>query len=514
MTATAELRAAAYCRVSTDKAEQAGSLNSQIAFFEEYITRCDSMTLVKVYYDEGASGTTTAHRSGFNEMIAKAMAGMIDIILTKEVSRFARNTVDTLNVTRMLRANGVGVIFINDNIDTRDSDGELRLSIMATIAQEESRKISERVKWGQQRKMEQGVVFGRSCLGYDVSNGKISISDVGSKTVQRIFNEYTILGKGADSIAKALNSENIPSVNGGRWSAGFIRRVLRNEKYAGDLVQKKTCTPDYLTHKKKCNKEGRIYIHNHHEPIIDRSLWEKTQAELERRAPGDTSRHSDRYRYSGKVYCGICGSVMVSRVKKLKNGDIYHALRCSGRINGKRCDNETLNTVAMRICIKHILDSLKIDKKAINEAVVKKLSQCEKCIDNTAIKRKTELLLNKKRRAVDLMLDGLITAQELAEQKAYYDRQIEQLNSGIADSGGCRDTEKISRRIQELLDFSDDSVWRIIDRAVYAHNTLTLYFCKTEKGFMTDFKAKGRGESYSVITGDIKRVQRIITDMM
>ena len=184
-----KLRAAAYCRVSTDRAEQAGSLSSQRLFFEQYITGSENMTLTEVFYDEGASGTTTMHRDGFNKMLKLARRGEIDIILTKEVSRFARNTVDTLKITRELKEIGVGVIFINDNIDTRDSDGELRLSIMATIAQEESRKISERVRWGQARKMEQGVVFGRSCLGYEVSGGKIRIEKRGALIVQRIFNE-------------------------------------------------------------------------------------------------------------------------------------------------------------------------------------------------------------------------------------------------------------------------------------------------------------------------------------
>ena len=263
-----KLRAAAYCRVSTDRAEQSGSLASQRSFFDDYIRNSDSMTLVGVFYDEGTSGTTTLNRYGFNKMISLAVSGGIDIILTKEVSRFARNTVDTLNITRMLRSKGVGIIFINDNIDTRDSDGELRLSIMATIAQEESRKISERVKWGQQRKMEQGVVFGRSCLGYDVKDGKITVNADSAKIVKRIFTEYAVLLKGAESIADGLNAEQIRTVNGGRWSGAFIRKVLRNVKYVGDLEQKKTCTPDFLTHKKRLNSSEHIYIRNHHEPII------------------------------------------------------------------------------------------------------------------------------------------------------------------------------------------------------------------------------------------------------
>lgn len=501
-----KLRAAAYCRVSTDRAEQSGSLMSQRLFFDDYIRKSDLMTLVGVFYDEGTSGTTTLHRHGFNEMISLAVSGEIDIILTKEVSRFARNTVDTLNITRMLRNHGVGVIFINDNIDTRDSDGELRLSIMATIAQEESRKISERVKWGQQRKMEQGVVFGRKCLGYDLKDGKLSISAESAAVVKRIFTEYTILGKGADSIADRLNAEKIQSVNGGKWSGAFIRKVLRNEKYAGDLEQKKTCTPDFLTHKKKSNNSDRIYIRNHHDPIISRELWEQTQAELKRRAPIDTSRHSDRYAYSGKVYCGVCNSVMVSRVKHLKNGETYQALRCSGKIGGKKCDNQTLNVVALKVCVKHILDSIPIDREKVINAVVNGLAHSTDKPDIAAVKRQIEALNVKKRKAVDLMLDGLITSQELTEQKEYYDSRITSLTSLITADNDSSDTEKIRYRTKKLLNFTDDFVWQLIRRAEYSHGTLTLYINGIESGFMTDFTASGRGENYSVITGSVVRV--------
>lgn len=501
-----KLRAAAYCRVSTDRAEQAGSLISQRAFFREYIDSSDTMTLVKVFYDEGASGTTTAHRRGFNEMIRLALSGEIDIILTKEVSRFARNTVDTLKITRILRDKGIGVIFINDNIDTRDSDGELRLSIMATIAQEESRKISERVKWGQQRKMEQGVVFGRSCLGYDVTGGKIKINERTAATVKRIFTEYTVLHKGADSIANELNSENVPAVNGGKWSGAFIRKVLHNEKYAGDLEQKKTCTPDFLTHKKKCNEDGRIYIRDHHEPIIDRLLWEKTQDELKRRAPTAANRHSDRYLYSGKVYCGVCGNVMVSRVKKLKDGSIYHALRCSGRMNGKKCNNETLNVKAMKICIKRILDSIPCDKARIVKEVTERLSCHEKRPDNAETERRIKALTDKKQRAVDLMLDGLITADELLGQKALYDRQIAQLKATIKAESDVSASDGIIRRTRELLCFTDEFIWCFISRVIYSHGTLTVYFEGIEKPFSTAFRTYGRGETYNVVTGDVVRI--------
>ena len=159
------LRVAAYCRVSTDSDDQANSFESQKLFFEQKINENKDWILADIYADKGISGTSTSKRADFNRMMRDAKTGKIDRIITKEVSRFARNTVDTLQYTRELKSFGVGVLFINDNIDTFDSDGELRLTIMASIAQEESRKTSERVKWGQKRQMEKGVVFGRNILG-------------------------------------------------------------------------------------------------------------------------------------------------------------------------------------------------------------------------------------------------------------------------------------------------------------------------------------------------------------
>ena len=168
---------AAYCRVSTDSQDQADSFESQRTFFKQYIERNPEWELYEIFADEGISGTSTKKRKEFNRMIACAYSGGFDLIITKEISRFARNTLDSIYYTRELKKHSVGVIFLNDNINTLDGDAELRLSILSSIAQEESRKTSERVKWGQKRRMEQGVVFGRDMLGYDVRGGKMYVNE-------------------------------------------------------------------------------------------------------------------------------------------------------------------------------------------------------------------------------------------------------------------------------------------------------------------------------------------------
>lgn len=503
-----KLRTAAYCRVSTDSTEQAGSLDSQRRFFLEYINKSEDMELAGIYYDEGASGTTTKRRKAFNEMIKAAKEGRIDLILTKEVSRFARNTVDTLSITRMLRSCGVGVVFITDNIDTRDSDGELRLSIMATIAQEESRKISERVRWGQKRRMEQGVVFGRELLGYNVIKGQLTINETEADIVRKIFTRYTCFGKGADTIAAELEQDGVPTKNGGKWSAAYIRRILRNEKYAGDLVQKKTYTADHLTHKRKANKNGeKVSATMHHEPIIDRALWEQTQQELFRRSPKDSTRYSYRYAYSGKVFCGICGSVMVSRVKRLKNGGEYHALRCSGRIKGNGCDNETLNVSAMNAVIKEIISEVCLRKRII-DSVCKRAALRDTGQNNSAVKKRIEQLLKKKSRAVDLMIEELITEEEFLVRKDGYDLELKRLREQEKLIEAVSDETDIMKAAEEIFDTMESALWRIVDRAVFAKGTLTVYFDGAGDGFRASFCSKGRGEEYHTAVGEITRAKR------
>lgn len=233
-------RVAAYCRVSTDYDDQVNSLASQKKYFREYIECNPQWELAQIFADTGITGTSTKKRAAFNQMIGEALAGKFQLILTKEISRFARNTLDSIYYTRMLKEHGIGVIFMNDNINTMDCDAELRLTIMSSIAQEESRKTSERVKWGQKRRMEQGVVFGRDLLGYDVRNGRLHINEEGAATVRLIFHKYVNEGKGAYTIARELREAGIKtSPYMKQWSGTGILRILKNEKVVGDLVQKK-----------------------------------------------------------------------------------------------------------------------------------------------------------------------------------------------------------------------------------------------------------------------------------
>ena len=272
-------RVAGYARVSTDRDEQATSYEAQMAYYKAYIENREDWEFVGMYSDEGISATNTKKRDGFKQMIEDALAGKIDLIITKSVSRFARNTVDSLSTIRKLKEKGVEVYFEKENIWTLDAKGEMLLTIMSSFAQEESRKTSERVKWGQKRRMEEGVVFGRSMLGYDVKNGKMYVNEEGAEVVRKIFYKFVLERKSTHTIAKELLEEGIYPMRSEKWRNTVILRILQNEKYCGDLVQKKTFTPDYLSHEKKYNRgeEEFVIIKNHHVPIISREMFEKAE---------------------------------------------------------------------------------------------------------------------------------------------------------------------------------------------------------------------------------------------
>ena len=273
--------AAVYCRVSTEKFDQLNSLNNQKEFFERYIALNNDISLYKIYADEGVTGTSVHKRDQFNLMIKEALEGKFDIILTKEISRFARNTYDSIKYTRILKKSGVTVMFLNDGINTSDPDSELRLAILSSIAQEESRRTSERVKFGQRLMMQKGIVFGHSLLGYSVNNGEIAVNDDEAKTVRLIFELYLNENMSVNTISEYLKKENIKmSANMKKWSPTAVLRILKNEKYCGDLVQLKTVTTDYLSHERMKNYRDKIIIKNHHIPIIERENFDAVQRKL------------------------------------------------------------------------------------------------------------------------------------------------------------------------------------------------------------------------------------------
>ncbi len=467
------IKVASYCRVSTDKDDQANSFEAQQRYFKEYIERQSDWELYDVYADEGITGTSTKKRAAFHRMIHDAHMGRFRLILTKEVSRFSRNILDTIAYTRELRQLGVGVLFMNDGINTLDPDAELRLSIMGSIAQEESRKTSTRVKWGQTRQMERGVVFGTSLLGYDVKDGKISINPEGAELVKLIFQKYGIEKKGTTVIAREMREAGFRTYRGNsKWSNSHIIKILKNEKYVGDLIQKKTYTPDYLTHAKKYNRgeEALVVIQNHHPPIIDRELWNTVQAELKKRnVHGELgSGHSNRYVFSGKIKCGECGASFVSRKKYNKDGTFCRRWSCRTATNeGRRhidaqgnevgCNVGRLlrDDVAMDI-LKKTLRSLSMDTDWLIHNVTdlalgaiwldtqKRENQAE------VLEREIAQIREKKEDVLDAFFSKYITKDEMQMMNRRYDNQLASLQERL-DTAQAREGESRMNQLQQKI---------------------------------------------------------------
>lgn len=485
------MKVAAYCRVSTDKSDQQNSLKAQQCFFEMHITGHPGWQLYKIYADKGATGTSTQHRPAFNQMISDALAGRFGLILTKEISRFARNLLDSVYYTRLLKEHGIGVFFINDNINTLDSASELIFALKSTMAQEESRAISERVKWGQSRSMEKGVVFGRALLGYTLKDGALKIEPNGAKTVRLIFNKYVYDNMGAGAIAAYLDKSGYPPPGGSPvWRPGTILKIIKNEKYCGDLKQKKTITPNYLTHRKAPNRgsEPFICIKDHHAPIIPRPLWLKAQKELSRRThTRGTGGHGRADILSGKIKCKNCGKSLALRTRTAAHGTQYKTWRCSCglgfQLNDQIIGSMLAQTLPLVITDKNALE--KLTQNLITKALSIKNQHALK--ERADIKSQLKKLYNKKKALLDSYLENTITKKELLLLKSGYDKSIKALEKELKNQISL--VQQPPPSLSELLDFEKsarlytpliDSITACPDR------TLVLRY----KGLKTTFEFK------------------------
>lgn len=459
------IMAASYCRVSTDKMDQVNSFEAQQRYFREYISRQPEWELYAVYADEGITGTTTKKRTEFNRMISDAYDGKFQMIITKEVSRFSRNILDTISYTRELKAIGVGVLFVMDGINTLDPDAELHLSIMASMAQEESRKTSSRVVWGQTRQMERGVVFGRSMLGYDVKAGKMSINPEGAEIVRLIFCKYALEQIGTSEIARFLTAQGYRTYTGStNWKPNTIVKILHNEKYTGDLIQKKTYTPDFLTHEKRRNtgQVPMICIENHHEPIISREIWDLAQKRLRKNQKHKEGERncSDRYLFSGKIRCGECGAGFVGRNKYLKDGTRIRRWSCGRTVyegtHGCAVGKLIRDDDALQM-LKTAIRSLQIDVNQIISNVTRIAIASLPCeeqsaeVDPKRLRYEIRCIRQKKAILMDSYFSGVITQEDMQLMKSRYDQQLDKLNHRLNEQHIRQDRKQLQSEIQAKL---------------------------------------------------------------
>lgn len=335
-----KIRVAAYCRVSTDSEEQETSYEAQVSHYTEYIKSKSEWQMVEVYADDGISSTNTAKRDEFNRMIADCEAGKIDLILTKSISRFSRNTLDCLKYTRKLKALNIAVFFEKENINTMDSKDEVLLTIMASLAQQESESLSANVRMGIQYRNQQGKVQINHnwFLGYTKdTEGNLVIDQEQAEIVRRIYREY-LEGASFLQIKRSLEADGIPNGAGHlKWHESNIHKILTNEKYNGDALLQKTYTVSIPDKKRAANNDEmpKYYVEGSHEAIIDRDVFMKVKAEIARRAnlnpDGKRRVYSSKYALSGMVFCGHCGDIY-RRVKWNNRGCKSTVWRCVSRV--------------------------------------------------------------------------------------------------------------------------------------------------------------------------------------
>lgn len=462
-------RVAAYCRVSTSSEEQLESYTNQVNHYTKYIQSKSDWEMVDIFADEGITGTNTKNRTQFNRMIQEAKNGKIDLILVKSISRFARNTLDLLKHVRELKSIGVAVFFERENINTLDTTGEVLLTILSSLAQDESRNISENSRWGILRGFQNGKVFCNTTrfLGYDKDeNGELVINEKEAEIVRRIYREY-LEGKSYEAIAKGLMRDKIKTVTGGdKWWDSSITLILTNEKYYGALLQQKTVTVDFLTHKRVKNRghADQYLIEDNHEPIISKEMFDAVQREKERRAHlkgnimGDRKKYSSKYPLSSKVFCGCCGANFKRRTWNSNNPSKKVVWQCRTYVTqGKdACDAKAVDEVVLQNAFVRVFNRMHGDKesfiqtlKANIEAVLSKRAGHEPLLE---IERQIEQLKSDLKGLVNLKLRDQLDEAVYVEENARISNQLNELRQKKSLLENDNDQKaQIKDRIDEII---------------------------------------------------------------
>ena len=441
------LRVTFYARVSSDTDEQLNSLDNQIAYYETFIKKNAAWTFVPGYIDEGLSGISTKKRKHFNEMIADAKEGIFDLIITKEISRFARNTLDSLQYTRELLSFGVGVFFQNDNINTLDEDAELRLTIMSSIAQDELRKLSSRVKFGHQQAIKSNVVLGNSRIfGYLKDAKRLVIDETQAPMVRELFRLYATGEYSMKQLEKIFYDQGYRNYNGNKIAHTTMSGIISNPKYKGYYVGNKVRIVDMFTKKQKFlppeewvmfkDETGEIVP-----AIVSEELWDKANEVLTRRSEDVKSRQgicNHANLLTGKLYCTHCGAAYYRRESKSKDGKVNSKWVCSNKINSGKdaCPSFPIYEDEIKPILFEVFSETRVDVEALIKTYQEMFRSIE-ADDETAKqieeqKHIIELATQKKNKLLELVTIGAVTATNFKAMTDNCDREIAEAQASIA----------------------------------------------------------------------------------
>lgn len=495
-TVTAEakpkLKVAAYCRVSTDSDEQASSYEVQVEHYTQFIQKNPEWELAGIFADDGISGCNTKKRSEFNRMIEECMAGKIDMIITKSISRFARNTLDCLKYIRELKEKNIPVFFEKENINTMDSKGEVLLTIMASLAQQESQSLSQNIKLGLQYRYQNGEVQvnHNRFLGYTKDEeGHLIIEPTEAEVVKRIYREY-LEGGSLLQIGRGLEADGILTAAGkAKWRPTTLQKILRNEKYIGDALLQKTYTVDFLN-KKRVQNNGIVpqyYVENSHEPIIPRDLYMQVQEEMVRRANlhSGTKRkkrvYSSKYALSSIVYCPKCGDIY-RRIAWNNRGKHSTVWRCCTRVKhgpGK-CDAPTIQESDLQEAVVKAINlaldnrhGMMVTLQENIEAVIRQEDETSAEGINAKLEelQKELLRLANSKKNYNSVADEIDRLRELKQKALTESAEREGLKKRITEM-----REFLNSQTTEVLEYDEQLVRRLIEKVTVYNERFEVEF--------------------------------------
>lgn len=471
------LRVTFYARVSTDQDEQINSLENQVQYYTELIQSKPNWKFVPGYVDEGISGGSTKKRDNFNRMIRDAKAGMFDFIITKEISRFSRSTLDSIKYTQELLDYNVGVFFQNDNINTLDTDSEFRLVIMAGVAQDEIRKLSERLKFGFRQAIKNGHVLGNDKLyGYDKKDCVLTINEKEAEIIRLVFDLYGNQRLGVRTVSKRLTELGYTSREGNAFNTLTIRHILENPKYKGWYCGNKTQSIDYRTKKNAPLEEQEwvMYPDPSIPAIVPEELWNRANALYKKRRE-ETMSHSsgvsfqNRYPYSAKIYCEEHRTTFHRQVLESKKGrqEVWHCkvYRTHGRA---ACSAPQIRSCDLDAILSEIFDWIVKDKQAIIDSLVTVISNVPKEVDydrlSNQVQAEMEEIGKKKDRLLDLSIAGALTVEEFKQRNDAFNAQLSQCESQLRAieqeaeqaAKGAIDLAEIRRCLDQELSFDGE----------------------------------------------------------
>lgn len=487
---TRKLRVAGYARVSTSNEAQLQSLECQKTHYEQYIKSHQDWEYAGLYYDEGISGTKMEKRAGLLSMLDACERGEIDFIVVKSISRFSRNTVDSIEVVRRLCNLGIHMFFEKENLNTGDMEGELLLSILSSLAESESRSISDNAKWGIVQRFKNGT-YKQPCIpyGYDSDDGELVINEKQATVVRRIFNSV-LNGMSSYDIAKQLNSDGIVGPRRETWRDSTIRNILNNEKYIGDALYQKTFHDDNYIKRKNNGEKDQFYIKDHHEPIVSEEVFNAALAILdmngqEKGVEIGTDKYLARYAFSGKIVCGECGG----KFKRIKVANRFHQ-GCTTHIKDKSiCSMKSIHEEAIKAAFVTMMNKLIFARDKVLVPLAKGLNAVgneDYILRLSEIESRLEDLSERRDKLMSFYSAGLLSPGAFANEIASVEYEEQECSNEIrelevrmnAARGNNRDIEellKFTKESEMLTEFDDELFTKFVERI--------MIYKRTEVGF-------------------------------